>query len=203
MTRPWMAVLGAVVAASSLITGCATAPKSAPQTAKYRTVGGTMVWMDEFQFRPPPEPWKLVEVDEGDEFAFAFIKTGKCPFPCESTFAYDEEPFGYSLDLNQRMDEFYRRFLWASHVKFAPAEKHKVEVLGGPGLAATAEGLDPVLGEKVWTKVVLGKRGERVVSFYLAQWRRMDGTYDEQERADFDRFVDSFRFLKKSFYETL
>jgi hypothetical protein len=66
-----------------------------------------------------------------------------------------------------------------------------------------AEGKDPVRKEKVKSKVVFGKRGDRVVAFYLTQWRPMDGAYDPSALEVFDRFWGSFRFLKKSFYQTL
>ena len=64
-------------------------------------------------------------------------------------------------------------------------------------------GKDAVKGEKVRARVIFGKRGERVVGFYITQWRPMDGDYDMSAFDVFDRFVKSFKFLKKSFYETL
>jgi hypothetical protein len=82
-------------------------------------------------------------------------------------------------------------------------EKQKVQLLGGEGLAVIAEGKDPVKKEKVKSKVVFGKRGDRVVAFYLTQWRPIDGTYDPSAFEVFDRFWGSFRYLKKSFYETI
>jgi hypothetical protein len=82
-------------------------------------------------------------------------------------------------------------------------ERQKIHVLGGEGLAVVAEGEDPIKKEKAKSKVVFGKRGDRVVAFYLTQWRHIDGTYDPSAFDVFDRFVASFKFLKKSFYETL
>ena len=78
-----------------------------------------------------------------------------------------------------------------------------MQVVGGEGFAVTVEGKDPVKKEKVRAKVVFGKRGERVVGFYITQWRPMDGTYDPSAFEVFDKFWKSFKFLKKSFYETL
>jgi hypothetical protein len=66
-----------------------------------------------------------------------------------------------------------------------------------------AEGTDPIKKEKAKSKVVFGKRGERVVAFYLTQWRSIDAPYDPSAFEIFDKFVASFKFLKKSFYETL
>jgi len=51
--------------------------------------------------------------------------------------------------------------------------------------------------------VVFGKRGDRVVSWYLTQWRPIDGAFDPSAFEVFDKFVASFKYLKKSFYETL
>jgi hypothetical protein len=190
--------------AGLLAAGCATVPKAQPEPKNYRmTDDGKVVWLEEFEFARPPAGWKLMQVEDGDEFAFAFIKGDGCAFPCQSTFAYDEEPFGYSTDLEQRMDEFFRRFLWGTHMTFQRLKTTPVQVLGGDGLAALAEGTDPVIGHKVWSKVVLGKRGDRVVSFYLTQWRPIGAEYDPQAEVDFDAFAESFRFLKKSFYEAL
>ncbi len=82
-------------------------------------------------------------------------------------------------------------------------ERLNAQVLGGEGLEVVVEGKDPVKKEKVRAKVIFGKRGERVVGFYITQWRPMDGSYDLSAFEVFDKFVKSFKFLKKSFYETL
>ena len=82
-------------------------------------------------------------------------------------------------------------------------ERKKVEVIGREGLEVIAEGKDPMKKEKARSKVVFGKRGDRVVAFYITQWRPIDGNYDSAPFEVFDKFVKSFKFLKKSFYETL
>ncbi len=194
-----------VVLTAALLTGCAVVAGHTQTSLLYRhTPEGTVVWGEEFEFDPPPNDWNLVRVKEGDEeFSFAFLKMEHCPNPCQSTFAYDEEPFGYSRDLEERQKQFFDRFLWASRVRFGPAETREVQVLGGPGLVATAEAEDPVGNQKVWAKVVFGKRGERVVAFYLTQWRPKNLPFDGSVEQPFDRFVDSFRFLKESFFQKL
>jgi len=85
------------------------------------------------------------------------------------------------------MDEFFKRFLWATHLTFKRLRTTPMKVLGGEGLAALAEGEDRVTGHKVWSKVVLGRRGDRVVSFYLTQWRPANEEYDPQAVEDFMR----------------
>jgi hypothetical protein len=166
---------------------------------------GTVIWNDEFEFKPPPLEWKLIQVESGDEFGFGFLKVDSGPFPSQSMFVYDEEPFGCSTQFDNREAEFFRRYLWSSAVSLDMKilERQKVQVLGEEGLAVVAEGKDPVKKEKVKSKVVFGRRGERVVAFYLTQWRHIDGTYDPSAFEIFNKFVSSFKFLKKSFYETL
>jgi len=120
-----------------------------------------------------------------------------------TTFAYDEEPFGCSTRFEDREKEFFRRFLFNAIVQFQVLEKKPVKVVGGEGLAVTVEGKDPVKKEKVRAKVVFGKRGDRVVGWYITQWRPMEATYDLSAFEIFDKYVESFKFLKPSFYQTL
>jgi len=166
---------------------------------------GTIIWQDEFEFKPPPSNWKVIQVEVGGEFGFGFLKIDSGPPPSQSMFVYDEEPFGCSSEPGERGTEFFRRYLWSTAMiaDMQILEKKNVRVLGGEGLAVVAEAKDPVKKEKVKSKVVFGKRGDRVVAFYLTQWRPMDGTYDPSAFEVFDRFWESFRFLKRSFYQTL
>lgn len=194
-----LAVLGALM-------GCAhgLAPRPEEGTRPYRfTAEGRVVWQEEFEFEPPQGDWRLLQVEEGDEFSFAFLRAADCAAPCQSTFAYDEEPFGYSRDLAGRMEEFYRRFLWGSRVAFGPVRTRTIQLPLGEALEGVAEASDPVRGEKVLTRVILAHRGERVVSFYLTQWRPLEAAFDLEEPAVLDRFASSFRFLRPSFHEAL
>jgi hypothetical protein len=169
------------------------------------TQQGMMIWDDEFEFKPPPAGWKLVQVESGGEFGFGFLRMDSGPSPSQSMFVYDEEPFGCSTKFEGREVEFFGRYLWSSAISLdiKILERQKVQVLGGEGLAVVAEGKDPVKKEKVKSKIVFGKRGDRVVAFYIAQWRPIDSSYDPSAFEIFDQFVSSFKFLKKSFYETL
>ncbi len=183
-----------------LVTSCATVEtKKVP----YRlTQQGTVIWEDEFEFLPPPPDWKLLRVEDQGDINFGFVRKDG-PYPSETSFAYDEEPFGSSLKLDERAEEFLKRFLSNAILKFQVLEKKPTEVLGGEGLEMLAEGKDPVKKEKVRSKLVFGRRGERVVGFYISQWRPLDGTYDLSAFDIFDKFWKSFKFLKKSFYESL
>jgi hypothetical protein len=186
-----------------LLSGCAT---TQPANKPYKlTERGTIIWGEEFEFKTPPIEWKVVQVESGGEFGFGFLRRDPGPFPSQSMFVYDEEPFGCSTQFENREEEFFKRYLWSSAISLDMKilETQKVQLLGGEGQAVVAEGKDPIKKEKVQSKVVFGKRGDRVVAFYLTQWRPIDGTYDPSAFEVFDQFWGSFKYLKKSFYETL
>jgi len=201
MKRKGLSILCLVLVVAWL-SGCATT-----ETTKkpYKlSQQGTVIWEDEFEFLPPPPGWKLLRVEVGEnDINFGFMREDPGPFPSVTTFAYDEEPFGCTPGFEKREKEFFKRFLFNAILQFQILEKKKVQVVGGEGLAVTVEGKDPIKKEKVRAKVVFGKRGDRVVGFYITQWRPMDGAYDLSAFEVFDKFVASFKFLKKSFYETL
>ena len=185
------------------LSGCATT-----QTTQkpYRiSPQGTLIWQDEFEFMVPPLGWNVVQVESGSEFGFGFVRRDPGEFPSQSVFVYDEDPFGCSTKLDERSEEFFKRYLWAAAISMnvKVLETKKMNVLGGEGLAVIAEGKDPVKKEKVRSKVVFGRRGDRVVTWYLTQWRHIDGAFDPSAFEVFDKFVASFKYLKKSFYETL
>jgi len=183
------------------LSGCATT-----QTTQkpYRiSPQGTVIWEDEFEFSPPPLGWKLLRPETGGDINFGFMRDDPGGFPSMTSFAYDEEPFGCSTQFEGREKEFFKRFLFNAILEFKMLEKKKVQVVGGEGLQVDVEGKDPVKGEKVRARVIFGKRGDRIIGFYITQWRPIDGTYDMSAFDDFDKFVKSFKFLKKSFYETL
>jgi hypothetical protein len=203
MKRKELVIVILVLVLGLWVSGCATT-----ETAKkpYRmSQQGTVIWNDEFEFKPPPHEWSIIQVEVGGEFGFGFLRVDPGPFPSQSMFVYDEEPFGCSTQFENREAEFFKRYLWstAMSMDMQILEKQKVQVLGEEGLAVVGEGKDPVKKEKVKSKVVFGKRGDRVVAFYLTQWRPIDGTYDPSAFEVFDKFWGSFRFLKKSFYETI
>jgi hypothetical protein len=185
------------------VSGCATTDTS---KKPYRlSERGTLIWEDEFEFMVPPLGWKVIQVESGGEFGFGFLRSDPGPFPSQSMFVYDEEPFGCSSKLEERDEEFFKRYLWAASISMniRILEREKISVVGGEGLAVIAEGQDSVKKEKVRSKVVFGKRGERVVSWYLTQWKNTDSVFDPTAFDVFDKWVASFKFLKKSFYESL
>jgi hypothetical protein len=186
-----------------LLSACApAASKVVDPLAALRQPDNSVVWQREYRFVPPPAPWQLIDLDE-DDYSIAFMKLCSDGYPCQSTLAYAEEPFGYSLDFEERQTEFFKRFLWASRVNFAAPELRKVTIMGREGLEATTVGIEPVLRHKVRCKILFFRRGERVVAFYHTQWRSEAKPFDTGDEADFDRFAESFGFLQPSFYERL
>ena len=35
---------------------------------------GTIIWQDEFEFKPPSSEWRVIQVEVGGEFGFGFLK---------------------------------------------------------------------------------------------------------------------------------
>ncbi|MGE4344181.1 MAG: hypothetical protein AB7F20_07845 [Geoalkalibacter sp.] len=194
----------AVIVGMLLLAGCVAPQPSEPVDpfGSMRRSDGSVLWQQEYAFVPPEAPWQLIDLNETD-YSIAFMKTCRASYPCQSTLAYAEEPFGYSMDFEQRQREFFKRFLWASRVNFAEAELSRTEVFGEDALIARTEGIEPVQRHKVDVKVVFARRGERVVAFYYTQWRPEDGAYDKTDIKDFDRFVENFSFERPSFYQRL
>ena len=87
--------------------GCATMERSEKSKVKW-TPQGTVIWDNEFEFLPPPKEWSIITVEAGGEFGFGFMRVDKGAFPSQSTFVYDEEPFGYSLNFEKRQEEFFQ-----------------------------------------------------------------------------------------------
>jgi hypothetical protein len=153
---------------------------------------------------PPPAPWELFKGNQTTHYVVAFFRKDLGGNQLDSSFfAYDEEPYGFSRNLEVRAQECLKRYYSSSILQTTVLEKKKVNVLGGEGLAVTFEGKDAVKKVKVKSKLILGKRGERVVAFYINQWRNLEGSFDRAAFDYFDIFINSFTFLKKSFYETL
>lgn len=189
------------------LNGCLVAPKPADDPwVSMRQTDGSVTWAEEFNFIPPPAPWRLLDLSETD-FSLAFFNSCSSgdpgQFPCEASIAYAGEPFGYSQELRQRQKEFFKRFLWASRLVFAEPALEDATFDGRKALIATTTGNDPVRGHRVLTKVIFVQRGERVEAFFMNQWRSKDKDFDPTEFDVFDRFVRSFKYQKPSFYELL
>lgn len=191
------------------LTGCA-AQVAAPQKAATLSASpeltprGTMIFEGEYEFVPPPSEWEMLRGSQFTHYVVGFYRRDADNSRMASSFiAFDEDPYGTSKALETRAQECLKRYFWASMLQKNILEKKKLKVLGGEGLAITFEINDPTKKIKVRSMLVFGYRGERVVLFYLNQWRSIDSSFDQGAFELFDKFVDSFTFLKKSFYETL
>jgi len=163
-----------------------------------------MIFDGEYEFVPPPSGWEMLRGSQFTHYVVGFYRRDSDKSRLASSFiAYDEDPYGISKDLETRAQECLKRYFWASMLQKNILEKKKLKVLGGEGLAVTFEINDTTKKIKVRSMLVFGYRGERVVLFYLNQWRSIDSSFDQGAFELFDKFVTSFTFLKKSFYEIL
>ena len=190
---------GIVLAAIAVLgLGCATmAPK---KPALVPTGSGTVVYLDKYEFKNP-EGWSLMREVEGGDFEFGFLKFEKGEFPSQTTFMYDKNPYGGSRDLEKRAEYYCTRFLFNSGIDLRIPKREKLTINGRPAMAIYMEGENPTSKEKAKSKIYLVKKGNRIVSFVCTQWRPLNGTFSEEPFKHFEAFVQSFKFLKKDFYE--
>jgi hypothetical protein len=158
-----------------LLGGCATPVREKPKAAFVPTDQGTVVYEDK---------------PEGE-------------YPSQTTFAYDDEPYGNSRVLEARANQYQTLFLMTTGLILTESKIEKAEVTGLPAVILQIEGVNPSQNEKGKSKIYLVRRGEWVVSFLCTQWRPMKGTYDPKDFEIFDTFVKSFKFLKKTFWEEI
>lgn len=189
---PMIAVLGF---------GCAALqPAEKPKTLT-PTDRGTVLFLDKYEFKRPPQNWALLKNLEGGDFELGFLLMERGAFPSQTTFMYDAEPYGASRDLETRAKYYCTRFLFNSGIDLRVTPPKKVTLNGREAIAIVLEGENPNRGEKAKSKVYLVKRGDRIVSFVCTQWRPINGTYSQEPFNYFETFVHSFKFLKKGFYE--
>jgi len=191
----------ALVLTGLFLGGCATLGLEKPKSALTPTDRGTVIYKDKYEFKRPAADWLLLKNLEGGDFELGFMKIEKGPFPTQSTFIYDDQPFGSSPDLETRAKQYCTRFLFNSGLLPDIKEQLNIHLWGQPAIAIYLEGENPNRDEKAKSLVYLVKKGDRIISFALTQWRPMKGTHDQAAFIQFEGFVQSFKFLKKSFYE--
>lgn len=200
-TWRWTFVILVLVMAGLFLGGCATMGEKA-KAALVATDRDSVIYEDKYEFKAPMG-WKLLRNVSGGDFEFGFLKFEKGDFPSQTTFIYDNQPFGSSRDLATRAKQYCTRFLWNSGM-FPEVEKQdEVQLWGQPAIAIYLEGENPSRGEKAKSLVYLAKNGSRVISFALTQWRPMNGVFDSEPFEQFEIFVKSFKFLKPTFYDGL
>jgi hypothetical protein len=182
--------------------GCATLAPEKP-SALVSTDRGTVAFMGKYEFARPPAGWRLIRVLEAGDFELGFMRIEKGGFPSQTTFIYDDEPFGSSRKLDRRSEQYCTRFLFNSGMFPQIQKKEKVQVMGQPALALYLEGENPNRSEKAKSKIYLIKKGERIISFVCTQWRPLQESFNPEPFEHFETFVRSFKFLKPSFYDEL
>lgn len=185
-----------------LLGGCATMePKKPP--AMVPTDRGTVVFLEKYEFKRPPEGWALMRNVEGGDFELGFMRIEKGDFPTQTTFMYDEFPYGSSRDLDKRADYYCTKFLFNSGIDAKVTKREKATVAGREALLLEMSGENPIQKEKAKSKIYLIKKGNRIVSFVCTQWRPLNGTFSDEPFRHYEAFVQSFKFLTKDFYEQL
>jgi hypothetical protein len=182
--------------------GCAAMQPEKPKTLT-PTDRGTVLFLDKYEFKRPPQNWALMKNLEGGDFELGFLLIEKGEFPSQNIFMYDEEPYGSSQDLEKRAKYYCTRFLFNSGMLPEVKKQEKVTVMGREAIALSTEGENPNRNEKAKSKIYLIKKGERIISFVCTQWRPLQGIYDPEPFEYFETFVQSFKFLKPTFYDEL
>jgi hypothetical protein len=182
------------------LSGCALMETKKP-SALVPTGQDTMaIYKGKYEFEAPAG-WALLQNVEGGDFELGFWNIEKGDFPSQTTFIYDDEPFGSSRDLEERAKQYCTRFLFNSGISAQVQKEEKTQVLGRPALALYMGEENPNRNEKVKSKIYLLKKGDRIISFVCTQWRPLNGTFSPEPFQLFEKFVHSFKFLKKDFYE--
>jgi hypothetical protein len=198
----WGLGISLLVAASLLLGGCASMQQREKPRDVVATDRGTLIFKEKYEFKRPPTGYSMLKNEEGGDFEIGFFKIEKGDFPSQTTFIYDDLPFGSSRNLEERAKQYCTRFLFNTGMLPEVKNREKTEVVGLPAMAIYLEGENPNQGEKAKSKVYLVQKGNRIVSFLCTQWRPLKGTYDPAGFNDFEEFVKSFKFLKPSFYES-
>ncbi len=197
----WVIGIFVLAVAGLSLGGCATMGEK-PKPALVVTDKGTAVYEDKYEFKAPMG-WKLLREVSGGDFEFGFLKFEKGDFPSQTTFIYDPEPFGSSQDLDTRAKQYCTRFLWNSGILAEVKKQDPVQLWGHAAIVMQLEGENPNRSEKSKSLVYLVKKGSRIISFTITQWRPMNGIFDPEPFEQFETFVQSFKFLRKTFHEGL
>jgi hypothetical protein len=180
---------------------CAPMVKEKPKAVLEPTVQGTVVYEDRYEFKAP-KGWKALSPESKGDFEFGYSKF-EGQYPTQTTFAYDDEPYGSSQDLETRAKQYQTLFIAATGLIMTETSIEKSDMMGQPAIVLNTEGENPNQNEKAKSKVYLVKRGDWIVSFLCTQWRPMNSTFDPKDFEVFDTFVKSFKFLKKTFWEEI
>ncbi len=191
-----------LVAIMLVLGGCATMGER-PKPVLTPTNRGTVLYLDKYEFKAPPQGWSLMRNLGGGDFEFGFLKLEKGEFPSQTTMFYDEEPFGNSPDLETRAKQYSTYFLAGRGIHMDIKKEKKGEVAGRAALVLEMEGENPYRNEKAESIVYFFKTGTYVVSLVCTQWRPVKAAFNPEPFQRFEEFVRSFKYLKKPFYEEI
>ncbi|NWF94208.1 MAG: hypothetical protein HXY46_15010 [Syntrophaceae bacterium] len=194
-------ILVAIGLTLGLLSACATtAPEKVPTVVP--TGQGTVVFLEKYEFKPPPQGWIMMKNLEGGDFELGFMRFEKGDFPSQTTFIYDDQPYGSSQDLEKRSDYYCTKFLFNSGIDLEIKKRERLTINGREALAIYMEGQNQITKEKAKSKVYLVKKGSRIISFVCTQWRPLSASFSQEPFDHFEAFVRSFKFVKKDFYES-
>ncbi len=198
--KNFFGTMAAIVLTLALLGGCATmSTKKTP--AVVATGTGTVVFLDKYEFKPPPQGWVMMKNVEGGDFELGFLLFEKGEFPSQTTFMYDDQPYGSSQELEKRADYYCTKFLFNSGIDLKVDKKERLMINGRDALAIDMGGENRITKEKAKSRVYLIKKGSRIISFVCTQWRPLDAPFSQEPFDHYETFVQSFKFLKKDFYE--
>jgi hypothetical protein len=175
--------------------------KQAPKPSFVLTNQGTAVYKEKYEFKAPTN-WRILQAESGGDFEFGFFRI-EGDFPNQTSFVYDDQPYGSSRDLEKRANQYETLYFMTMGLIKTSSKIEKAEVMGQPAVILQVEGQNPNQGEKARSKIYLVQRGEWVVSFLCTQWRSMNGAFDPQDFEIFDTFTNSFKFLKSGPFEDI
>jgi hypothetical protein len=190
----------AIAAMVVLLSGCATTSSDKAPTL-VPTGQGTVVFIEKYEFKPPPQGWIMMKNLEGGDFELGFLRFEKGDFPSQTTFIYDDQPYGSSQDLEKRADYYCTKFLMNSGIDLEIKKRERLTINGRDALALYMEGQNNITKEKAKSKVYLVKKENRIISFVCTQWRPLNASYSQEPFDHYEAFVQSFKFMKKGFYE--
>ncbi len=191
----------AVFMSGFLLRGCAATMEQAPKPSFVLTNQGTVIYKDKYEFKAPAD-WRTLRADSAGDFEFGFFRI-EGDLPNQTSFVYDDQPYGSSRDLEKRAGQYETLFFRTMGLIKARSEIEKAMIGGQPAVILQVEGRNPNQDEKARSKIYLVQRGEWVVSFLCTQWRSLNGTFDSQDFKTFDTFVNSFKYLKPSTFESI
>jgi hypothetical protein len=197
--RRTLGTIAVIALTVGLLGGCATTSSEKVPTL-VATDQGTVIFLEKYEFKAP-RGWALMKNVEGGDFELGFFRFEKGDFPSQTTFMYDDQPYGSSQDLEKRADYYCTKFLFNSGIDLEVRKRERLTINGRDALALYMEGQNNITKEKAKSKVYLVKKGNRIISFVCTQWRPLNASYSQEPFDHYEAFVQSFKFLKKDFYE--